>query len=323
MANISLQQAAALLRSHGRIRILTHQSPDGDTLGSAGALCLGLRALGKQAQFVCADPIPAKYDAMLGSIAPQAFEPDLIVAVDVADAALLGDGLAEYAQCTDLCLDHHGSNTGWARATVVDAAAAAACEVIAALLGLLGAARTPAIANCLYTGLCTDTGCFRYSNTTPRTLRLAAELMEDGANAAEINLQMFEIKSQGRLRLERAALEHLTYAFGGQAALLVLTRHTLDEVGARDEDLEGLASLPRNIEGVRVGFTLKERTPGEFRISVRSDASVNASALCRTLGGGGHPCAAGCKLAGSADEVTARLLAAAAPFLTAEGSDRA
>lgn len=316
---ITVQEAAARLAAHDRIRILTHQSPDGDTLGCAGALCLGLRALGKQAQFVCADPVPGKYQSMLAPLTVQTFDPDFVVAVDIADPQLLGNLRAQYESAADLGIDHHGSNTGWTRESLVDASAAAACELIAQVLHALGVPLNRDIANCLYTGLCTDTGCFRYSNTTPRTLRLAADLMEAGADAAAINMQMFEIKTPSRLAIERMALDGLQYAYDGRVAVMRLSLDMIAASGATDSDLDGLAPIPRNIAGVDIGLTVRERAPGDYKVSVRTTESVDASALCRTLGGGGHVRAAGCRLSGSCDDVVQRLLAACAPFVQAEG----
>ena len=316
---ITVQEAAARLAAHDRIRVLTHQSPDGDTLGCAGALCLGLRALGKQAQFVCADPVPGKYQSMLAPLTVQTFDPDFVVAVDLADPQLLGTLREQYEFAADLGIDHHGSNTGWTRESLVDASAAAACELIAQVLHALGVPLNRDIANCLYTGLCTDTGCFRYSNTTPRTLRLAADLMEAGADAAAINMQMFEIKTPSRLALERMALDGLQYAYDGHVAVMRLSLDMIAASGATDSDLDGLAPIPRNIAGVDIGLTVRERAPGDYKVSVRTTESVDASALCRTLGGGGHVRAAGCRLSGSCDDVVQRLLAACAPFVQAEG----
>lgn len=316
---ITVQEASARLAAHDRIRVLTHQSPDGDTLGCAGALCLGLRALGKQAQFVCADPIPGKYQSMLAPLTVQTFDPDYVVAVDLADPQLLGNLRAQYESAADLGIDHHGSNTGWTRESLVDASAAAACELIAQVLHALGVPLNRDIANCLYTGLCTDTGCFRYSNTTPRTLRLAADLMEAGADAAAINMQMFEIKTPSRLAIERMALDGLQYAYDGRVAVMRLSLDMIAASGATDSDLDGLAPIPRNIAGVDIGLTVRERAPGDYKVSVRTTESVDASALCRTLGGGGHVRAAGCRLSGSCDDVVQRLLAACAPFVQAEG----
>lgn len=314
---ISIQEAAQRLQAHSRIRVLTHQSPDGDTLGCAGALCMGLRALGKQAQFVCTDPVPEKYRRMLAPLDEQTFEPDYTVAVDIADSRLIGlpEGETAYA---DLAFDHHGSNTNWAQETVLDAQAAAACEVIQLLLHELQVPITAEIANCLYTGMCTDTGCFRYSNTTPRTMRLAAELMEAGAEAAAINMRMFEIKTRGRLAMEQMALRNLRYEMDNRIAIMVLSRAQIDECGATDSDLDGLAPIPRNIAGVQIGITVREKGPEDYKISVRTSNAVDASALCRQLGGGGHVRAAGCRLSGSLESVLQTLIETSSPMVQAE-----
>lgn len=315
---ITLNEAAAQLAAHDRILILSHQSPDGDTLGSAGALCLGLAKLGKQARFACSDLIPEKYDYMLSAVPAPDFAPEYIVAVDVADRKLLGQKLEDEYPRIDLCIDHHGSNTQYAERYYVDPSAAAACEVIFRLLGLLNVPLDQAIAQCLFTGISTDTGCFRYANTTPQTMRIAAELMEAGAQAAEINRRMFEIKTRSRMELERMALDRMEYAFDGKCAMIVISLDMIAQSGATEGDLEGLAPLPRNVEGVRIGLTLREKTPGVYKISVRTGVHVNASHLCAQLGGGGHPQASGCMLQGELGEVKQKLLTVVERFLTGQ-----
>ena len=317
--NITLSDAAALLKQSDHVLILSHQSPDGDTLGCAGALCFALTALGKQARVLCADPIPQKYDYMLADLPSPAFEPELIVAVDVADEKLLGEALASYFGRVDLCLDHHGSNTQYAKRVYVDTRAAAACEIIFELIGLLGLPLTLPMARCLFTGLTTDTGCFRYASTTPRTMRIAAQLMELGVEAARINFQMFELKSRARLELERAALDAMEYYFDGQCAMTVISRKMVARAGADEGELEGLAPMMRNIEGVRLGLTLREKGENAYKVSVRTGlCDINAARLCAKLGGGGHPQAAGCFLAVPLNQAKALLLKAAEPFLTGE-----
>ncbi len=315
---ITLNEAAAQLAAHDRILVLSHQSPDGDTLGSAGALCLGLAKLGKQARFVCSDPIPPKYDYMISAVPAPDFEPEYIVAVDIADRKLLGKKLDTECPRIDLCIDHHGSNTQYAALCYVDSAAAATCEIIFRLLGLLNIPIGKDIAQCLFTGISTDTGCFRYANTTPETMRIAAELMEAGAEASEINRQMFEIKTRSRMELERMALDRMEYAFGGKCAMIVISMEMIARSGATEGDLEGLAPLPRNVEGVRVGLTLREKAPGVYKVSVRTGIHVNASHLCARLGGGGHPQASGCMLQGELGEVKEKLLAVVEQFLTGQ-----
>ena len=158
---------------------MSHASPDGDTLGSASALLRGLASLGKQVAFFCADPVPEKFAFLFEGLALGTFEPEHVMAVDVADKKLLGKNApSEYLARAELAIDHHGTHVPFARERWVEPEAAATTEMIWALLGQLGVELAPAVADCLYTGLATDTGCFRYQNVTPRTLRIAADLLE-------------------------------------------------------------------------------------------------------------------------------------------------
>ena len=165
------------------ILILCHKNPDGDTIGSGAALCLALQRLGKTAAVLCSDPIPAMYDFLPITEFDGSYTPRFVVAVDVAGIQLFGDRnhMADYAGHVDLCIDHHGSNSGYAYETLVDDHAAAAAELLTALIPELGVEITPDIAACLYTGIATDTGCFRFTNTTAATHRAAATLIEAGA----------------------------------------------------------------------------------------------------------------------------------------------
>ncbi len=296
---VDLHAAAKLLMERERILVLCHQSPDGDTLGSAAGLCLALQRLGKQARMACGDPFPQKYDYMLSTVLDMTEEPDLIVAVDVADEKLLGENFrARYAGRVELCLDHHASHRPFASYCYVDAAAAATTEIIFELVHLLGVPVDKAIANCLFTGLSTDTGCFRYGNVTPRTHKIAAALLEAGAQAAEINTKMFEIKSHSRMALERMALDQLEFYEDDACALICITQEMLARSGAEEADLEGIAPIPRNIEGVKIGLTLREKKDGSFKLSVRTAPEFDAAKMCQRLGGGGHRQAAGCTVAG-------------------------
>lgn len=312
---IELEQAAQILREQDDILILTHQYPDGDTLGSAGALCAMLRQMGKKAQFICADPIPKKYDYMLTGIPTMEVTPSFVVAVDVADRKLLGCLNEIWGDRVDLCIDHHGSNQLYAAQTYVDATAASATEIIFLLAKLLGTTLEQPILDCIFTGLSTDSGCFRYTNVTPRTHRIAAELMELGAHAADINRRMFETTSRSRMELERMAVDSLEYEFDGQCALMFITRQMLETSGALESDVEGLASIPRRIEGVKVGITLRERADGRFKASVRTGPEIDASQLCGLLGGGGHKQAAGCTLSADPAEAKAVILQAVGQML--------
>lgn len=308
-ATVTLTEACDILLAADSWLILTHQYPDGDTLGSAFALARALRVLGKKVRVVCADPIPDKYDFITSGIKWDDFEPTHICAVDVADPHLLGDALSDYADRVELCIDHHASNTHYARHLLLKDYAAAAM-LIFEIIKQLGVTPDTAIAEALYTGISTDTGCFKYSNTDPLTHRMAAELMEIGVRAAEINHLMFDTKSRARIELERLALAGMRFEWNGRCALMPVTQAMLTRSQVQENDIEGLASIPRAIEGVWVGVTLREVEPDRFKISVRTGTHASASDICARLGGGGHAAAAGCSLSGSLPHVIDQLLGA-------------
>lgn len=306
-----LDEAAAVLLGAQRAVILCHQSPDGDTLGSAAALCRGLRQLGKRAAVRCSDPVGKRFRYLFENLPDDEFEPDRVVAVDIADEKLFGEPLrARYGGKADLCVDHHPSNTGYARVNLVDPKAAATCEIVFALLKKMGARIDRPVALALYTGITTDTGCFRYTNVTPATYRIAADLVETGIDAPGVNRALFDTKSRARLEMERRVLDSIRYDCGGRAAVIAVTKKMVAETGASEDDLDGLASIPREIEGVLVGVTLREKDGGEWKVSLRARAPANASAICAKFGGGGHRGAAGCSLRMPLEEAERRLLAA-------------
>jgi phosphoesterase RecJ-like protein len=312
----ALARAAEILAGSRRVLILTHRAPDGDTLGSGFALCRALRKLGKSAVVVCSDAFPQKYDYLwrgLGTMDadPDKFDHDLVVSSDIADTGLLGERLAPYAGRITLCIDHHPSNSRFAAFTLLDPAAAANCEIMCDVIHKLGVEIDKDIANCIYTGLATDTGCFRFSNTRAKTLRAAAEMLDCGAATTVINKLLFETVTRSRMAAEAMILSTLEYHCGGRAAFVTVSRETMDKAGVTEEDLEGVPSIAARIEGVLLGVTFKEKEPGIYKISARSSGGVDASALCAGFGGGGHKCAAGCTLEGTLEQVKAEMLATA------------
>jgi len=292
---IDVAQAASMLKQAEDVVILTHHYPDGDTIGSAYALCRALLTLGKRVRVECADPIPEKYEYML--VEPDTgFEPRFIVAVDVADEKLLGGLQPVYTGRVNLCIDHHGSYVEYADHLLLRsdyaAAAMAVCEVIRAM----DVSFDSAMAECIYTGIATDSGCFKYSNATAYTHRMAADMMDHGIRADMINRTMFDIKSRARVELERLALEGMQFFQNGRIAVMPITCSMIEQSGALENDMEGLAPLPRQIEGVWVGVTMRQKPDGEFKVSVRTGNHADASAICKALGGGGHVRAAGCEI---------------------------
>ena len=299
MQRIEAKQAAALLKAQDQILILTHMSPDGDTLGSAFALRRGLEQLGKTARVLCGDKIPSKYAYLSRDLADKDFTPAYVVAVDVADNALLGDEIkATYGAKVSLCIDHHRSNTGYAKNLYLEECAAT-CEMIYAILGELGVTLDAPMADCLYTGISTDTGCFRYPNVTPRTHKIAAELLELGADAAEINRVMFETRTKAYVKLQAMALQSIELYADGKCAFILLSQDMFKKSGCDESDCDGISSIPRKIEGTLVGVTVREKQDGSYKVSLRTHAPVDASEICKKMGGGGHARAAGCTLDGT------------------------
>lgn len=292
---VSIADAARLLLAANDILILTHRRPDGDTSGCAGALCRGLRALGKAA-FVLPNPeSTARYEPLLAPFYPEsaAYEPKFIVSVDLADLGLFPDNAKIYQERVDLAIDHHRSNPLFAENNIVTPEAGACAETIYDILMAMGVPLTRALAEPLYVAVSTDTGCFRYSNTTPHTHAVAAACLSTGLDGGEWNRMLFETKSRPRFEMERIIFESMEFFEDGKIALAMLYRADIDRTRASMDDLDSIAALPRQIEGVEIGLTITENKDGSAKVSVRTTKEVDASALCRQVGGGGHLRAAG------------------------------
>lgn len=308
---IDLERAVSLLRGAQDIEILSHHFPDGDTLGCAAALCRALQLMGKRARCTCADPVSEKYDFLFDEIERQEFPAKFVVSVDVADIKLLGPVLAaKHAGRIDLCIDHHGSHQDFAENSYVDSTAAAACEIIYEVICRLGVVPDQAIAQAVYTGITTDTGCFRYSNTTARTHEIAAQVIRTGIDAGDINRRMFETKTRARLEMERSVLDSIAFYFDARCAVMCISRAMIEASGADEGDLDGLSAIPRQIEGVLVGVTMRERKIGGYKVSLRTQPQVNAAKICAEFGGGGHVAAAGCTIEEDFESAREKLLAA-------------
>lgn len=311
---IDVEQCAALLSAHDDILILTHAHPDGDTLGAGFALLRALLALGKRARVVNDDPIPAKYSYLYDDIEPQEFEEKYVVAVDVATENLLGSLNQKYSGRIDLCIDHHMTNAEYADKLLLRDAPAA-CEIVFDVIKALGVSIDKKIAGCLYTGISTDTGCFRYSSTTAHSYRLAAQLIDLGADNGVINRLMFETKSKSYVYLERMALNGLQLFCGDRVAVLTVTQEMYDKTGSNEQETEALAPLTRQIEGVEIGITIREKKDKTCKASLRTYESVNAAALAKCFGGGGHAQAAACRFDCSVEEAKKLIVAKCAEFL--------
>lgn len=302
---IDVNQCAQLLKDNDNILILTHAHPDGDTLGCGFALCRALMKLGKICAVINSDVIPKKYDYLFDDIAPIRFKPGYVVAVDVATPNLLGDLNGQYH--IDLCIDHHSTNTEYADNLLLEDTPAA-CEIMYDVIKALDVEIDSKMADCLYTGLTTDTGCFRYASTTAKTYRAAADLIELGADNGTINRVMFETKTKTYARLERMALESMEFFENERVAVITVTQDMYKKTGSNEQETEALAPLTRQVEGVEIGITIREKTDGTCKASLRTFESVNAAELARFFGGGGHNQAAACRFDCGVDAAKAQLV---------------
>lgn len=306
---IDYKQAADIIRACDDVHILTHQSPDGDTLGSGFALYFALREMNKRAAVICPDGVTPRYEFLSeGYEEPESFEPKYVIAVDIADPSLMGDTRELYENRVDLCIDHHISNVMYAKNTLLNGKASAACEVMYNLFRELGLKLTDRIARCLYTGIATDTGCFRFSNSTKEAHEIAGELIGYDINFAQINREMFDIKSRARIQLEQHILNNMEVYFDERCAVLCITEELRQSLNVQNEEFDGVAGLPLQIQGMEIAVTIKEKKPGEYKVSMRSAGKVNVSAICQELGGGGHVCAAGCLVKGTLEEAKEQIL---------------
>ena len=304
------QETAEFLRKGDQFLILTHKKPDGDTVGSAAALCRALRALGKTAYVLPNPELTPRYEELLLPLYPQEEKRGMcVVSVDVADRSLLPANAAELE--VEFSIDHHDRSRQFSRQLYHDASAAATGEMVAGVIQQLGAPVTKEIANALYTAISTDTGCFRFANTTPRTHRIVAELMECGADWYELNRKLFSVKTPTQIAVEGAVLGSLRFYQDGIIAVAVVSREMRRQTGATEDDLDGISSLAYQIEGVEAGITVFEQPDG-YKISLRSGERVDAAKVCAKFGGGGHHRAAGCFFTCTLEEVVSQITDAVA-----------
>ena len=307
---VDIAGAAAALLAADDILILTHRRPDGDTTGCAGALCRGLRQIGKTAYIMENPEITRRYAPMIVPCRPpEGFAPCYIVSTDIAEEKLFPDTAAPYKGKVDLVID--GSNPGFGKKDLIRPDAGACAEVLYDLLMALGVQLTREIAECVYVGVSTDTGCFKYSNTTAHTHAVAAACLTTGIDGGEINRALFETKTMPRFQMERIVFDTMAFYEDGAIAVALLWRADIDRTGADMDDLDSIASLTRQVEGVQIGITLTENKDGTVKVSVRTTKEMDAAAICKKVGGGGHIRAAGASFDCGMQEACEAILAAA------------
>jgi phosphoesterase RecJ-like protein len=309
-----LEGVVAAIASHQRFLVVSHENPDGDALGSTLAMTLGLRALGKDALMYLSGeaPVPAEFtflglDGLLREL-PEDIGQRVLLAVDCANARRIGQdaSILDRAKLV-VNVDHHHDNARFGANNLIVADASSTAEIVRDLLWELGVRLTPEIAEALYVGLVTDTGRFQYSNTTPKSFRLAAELVEAGADVHGIFRSVYETVQFAKLKLLARALDRAQLHEGGRLLVSFLLRTDFEEVGAEEPYSEGIIDYLRQAEGAQMVALIRE-PPGDNgpsrRISLRSSQDeVDVSAVARKAGGGGHRQAAGFSSEDSIEEI--------------------
>lgn len=293
MKNLTRAEAADFFDRHDHFCILTHRRPDGDTIGSAAALCRALRSMGKNANVLENPEVTDRYKPLMeGLTISEPGDGDLIVAVDVAEDGMLPKAFSYLRNSVDLRIDHHGSGREFAPNSLVDSESASCAEIIFDILMELEVELDEATAEALYVGTSTDTGCFRYANTTVHTFDTAAECAAAGADVFGWNQLLFETNSLAKLRLQGWIAEHTKLISDGRIAVCALPKAVEEQIGVNEDDMGNLSSFVRSIEGVCLAGLLREHENG-CKISVRAVPGWDAAAVCEQFGGGGHAGAAG------------------------------
>ncbi len=297
MTELTRAECARWLLDRDRFLLLSHRKPDGDTLGSCAALCRGLRSLGKTAHLLENEEVTPLYAPLVAGLTkPQPEEGDLLIAVDVAADNMLPNSFSQLKNCIDLRIDHHGSGREYTPCEFVDPDSAACAEIIWELLLDMGVEPDEKMAEAVYVGVSTDTGCFRFANTNAHTFDVAGDCAAAGADIFDWNRRLFDTNSLAKLRLQAWVVEHCKLLCGGRIALCALPSSVEAELGVGEDDMNNISGFLRSIEGVRIAALLRNAGEENTKVSVRSVPGCNAAAICQLFGGGGHAGAAGCSI---------------------------
>ena len=324
---------AAALQPGQRVCLTTHVNPDGDGIGSEVGLVHLLRDRGIEAVITNPSPTPTRFGFLFRGLpgvdrSPEAVKElrraDLIVVLDISDLNRLGmliDTVRDRGVPV-ACIDHHVSAGVLPPGPrYVDPEAAATGELVYELARANGWEVTQAAARALYVAILTDTGGFRFSNTRPRTLRIAADLLETGVDPEQIYTEVYARAPEGRPRLFAEALQTLVVEPDYGLAWVTVPPGSIERHGVTSDDLDGVVEFPRSIEGVRMALLFREISQGRVKVSLRSVGDVDVAAFAKAYGGGGHTKAAGLSLVGSLAEVQATVLKAAREYLGTDGAD--
>lgn len=292
MKILTRNETAAFLLEHDRYAIVSHCRPDGDTVGSTAALCHILRKLGKTAYVLTNPEITPRYAWLHEGISKETIgEGDTVITVDIAAPRML-PRFWEPRQI-HLRVDHHEAAASFTDAELVEPKAAACAEIIFDLMEPLGVEMDRDIARAIYVGTSTDTGCFRFSNTTEHSFLTAAACLRAGAEVFQLNQTLFETNTLAKMKLQSWIIENMKLLKGGSMALVAIPKAVEENLGITEDDMDNISNYPRTIEGVCVAATLRQTRSGGTKISVRAIPGYDATQITAAFGGGGHKGAAG------------------------------
>jgi len=315
MTDVPFDRFRAFIDAFDSFLVTSHVDPDGDAVGSCLGLGHALRGMGKDVVVALDSPLPANLlflpgagEIRSGGTAGRRFHAAWVLDCSSLDRAgrIPEECLLPGARVANV--DHHVGNDGFGDPRLVNPEASATAELVHDLLDAYGLPLSPQSAQCLYAGILSDTGGFRFQNTTPRALRLAARLADRGASAPTIAEELYMKRSAGSLRILGLALASLEERCGGQVGALTITREMFEQAKAAPDEADGIVQFAKSLTGTRVGVLIQETAPNEIRASLRSDGTVDVNAVAGRFGGGGHRTAAGLRVRGRLEEVRRDLL---------------
>ena len=297
MNNTSIGQIIDILKEKNDFVLLSHTNPDGDTVGSVTAFYLMLCKMGKRVRCLCDKKIPERLYFICGDIYDENYcisDGEYVISLDVASETMLGENLRNAVGRVDLRIDHHAKGSDFAKLNYVEPGASSCGEIVFDICAAMELT-DPAIASAIYAAITSDTGCFKYSNTTAKTHMSAAYLISLGAAHAEIDEALFDTVTFGELGIYPLFLDNCRSLCGGRVTLVSISNEEKEKRGMKDTDLDELSSLTRKINGTYLGIVLKQvdGSDDKFKVSMRSRAQVDCSVICAALGGGGHVRASG------------------------------
>ena len=293
MKSVFLEEMAVLLKKMDNYRIIYHIRPDGDCIGSAYALALSLQSIGKKCMVIGEYPVPDAHISLTSKFLSDVIDDPFNIAIDSSSPDRLGVFQNEHYT---FCIDHHLDNSVIAEYKYIEDGAGACSEIILKLIKAMGATVTKDIADLLYLALVTDTMCFRSFDTTKQSFLTAAELAGYGADIAGIGRRNMFIKSKQRMALEELLKKSLHFSCDDQILTGIITLNDLKTADIKDSELEGINSFVDQVEGIKIGVTIRELPDGNTRCSMRTSGNISANEICQFFGGGGHYHAAACIL---------------------------